>query len=106
MTLDVKTTSKGIVFKVHVQPRASADQIAGCHQDALKVRLTAPPADGRANKACLKFLAGRLKIAKSDMEIISGAGSRDKKILIHLPDTNNSAQAADIIIKRLNTLAR
>lgn len=102
--MEVKATSKGVVFKVYVQPRASADRAAGFYNDALKIRLTAPPADGKANKACIKFLTGKLKIPKSDMEIISGAAGREKKILVRIPDADNTGHAAQDIKRKLEIL--
>lgn len=103
--LSIKTTSSGVVFKVYIQPRAAGNQVAGCRQDALKIRLTAPPADGEANRACLKFLAGRLKVPKSDLEIISGASGRSKKILVHIPEQKNREQGAERIKKQIENLA-
>jgi uncharacterized protein (TIGR00251 family) len=96
--------SSGIAFKVHVQPKASANQSAGAWQDALKIRLTAPPVDGQANKACIKFLSKQLKIPKSEIEIISGVSSRTKKILIHLPDDKTRSQRANQIQKQIQDL--
>jgi uncharacterized protein (TIGR00251 family) len=97
--------SSGIAFKVHVQPRASANQAAGAWQDALKIRLTAPPVDGEANKACIRFLSKQLKVPKSEIEIISGVSSRTKKILIHLPYDKTRTQSANQIQKQIQDLA-
>jgi len=73
---------KGISFKVYIQPKASKNEISGMHGDALKIRLTAPPVDGAANKMCLKYLAKRLSMPMSRLEIISGHSSRTKHVLI------------------------
>ncbi|MCF8094311.1 MAG: DUF167 domain-containing protein [Desulfobacteraceae bacterium] len=102
---ELKTSSKGIIFKVYVQPRASANQTAGCRKDALKIRLTAPPSDGEANRACVKLLAKELKLPKSDIEIISGGSGREKKILVHIQDTGQSKKTAENIKKRLEILS-
>lgn len=104
-SMDVKTTSKGIVFKVYVQPGASANQTAGFYNNALKIRLTAPPAEGKANRECLKFISGKLKIPKSDMEIISGAAGREKRILVRIPDADKSGRAAQDIKRKLESLS-
>jgi uncharacterized protein len=72
----------GIIFSVRVTPRASLDAIEGEFQGALKIRLTAPPVDDRANDALRKFLAASLGIAASSIKIISGEKSRTKRILI------------------------
>ncbi|MFH1985217.1 MAG: DUF167 domain-containing protein [Pseudomonadota bacterium] len=71
----------GLLFTVTVQPRASKNAVAGRHGDTLKIRLTAPPVDGAANKACIAFLAKQLGVAKSALEIVSGHTSRTKRIL-------------------------
>ncbi len=76
--LDIKETVEGVTFKIRVQPRASKNQLAGEYEDALKVRLTAPPVDGEANQACIEFFAKLFGVAKSQVEIISGQTGRNK----------------------------
>ena len=71
-----------MVFKVRVQPRASRTELAGEYGDALKVRLAAPPVDGKANEACRRFLAGLLDVPLAAVEIVGGESSRDKRILV------------------------
>jgi uncharacterized protein (TIGR00251 family) len=78
----IQETADGVVFKVIVQPRSSRNEIAGLQGDALKIRLTAPPVEGAANKMCVEFLAKSLKVRKSDVEIIRGQSSRTKKVLV------------------------
>lgn len=73
----------GVVsFLVRVQPRASRDEIAGEYQDGLKIRLTAPPLDDRANEALRKLLATRLKVPLSAVRIAAGERSRNKRVEI------------------------
>ena len=72
----------GMTFAVRVVPRASRNEIAGVHGDALKVRLTAPPVEGKANEALIAFLAKRLGVRKSQVEIMAGATSRRKMIRV------------------------
>lgn len=81
--LPVREVPEGLVLKIFVQPKASKNQIVGLHDDALKIKLTAPPVDGAANKMCIKFLAKHLNVSKSEMDIASGHSSRKKQILIH-----------------------
>jgi uncharacterized protein (TIGR00251 family) len=77
------TMSDGKVsFTVRVQPRASRDEIVGEYQDGLKIRLTAPPVDDRANEALRKLLASRLKVALAAVRIASGERSRTKRVEI------------------------
>jgi len=78
----LKETSQGIVLKVFVQPRSAKNMIAGRHGDALKIKLTAPPVDGAANKMCIQYLAKFFKVPKSAIEIISGHNSRTKRLLL------------------------
>ncbi|MFP4650463.1 MAG: DUF167 domain-containing protein [Desulfobacterales bacterium] len=102
--IDVKTTKKGLVFKVYVQPGASADQVSGCRGDALKIRVTAPPADGKANKACIKLLASKIGVPKSNMEIVSGSSGREKKIMVTPRDSGGREKGQEDIKKLLESL--
>ncbi len=72
----------GVTFAVRVVPRASKNEIAGVHGDALKVHLTAPPVEGKANEALIAFLSQRLGVRKSQVEIVAGAASRRKMIRV------------------------
>jgi len=77
------TTQDGKVsFRVRVQPRASRNEIAGEYQDGLKIRLTAPPLDDRANDALRKFLATRLNVPLAAVRIAAGERSRTKRVEI------------------------
>lgn len=80
--LPLKEEKDGVSFKVRVQPRASKNQVAGLFEDALRVRLTAPPVDGEANEACRAFLADLLSVSKSQVEILSGLTGRNKIVKI------------------------
>jgi hypothetical protein len=71
-----------VVFAVRVTPRASREAIEGEYQGALKVRLTAPPVEERANDALRRFLAARLNVPVSAVRIVSGEKSRNKRIAI------------------------
>jgi uncharacterized protein (TIGR00251 family) len=79
--LFLQENPQGIFFKVFVQPKSSKNMITGIYCDALKIKLTAPPVDGAANKMCIKFLAKCLKVPKTSLEIISGHTSRTKYVL-------------------------
>ncbi len=71
----------GVVsFAVRVQPRAGRDEIAGEWQEGLKIRLTAPPVDDRANEALRRLLAASLKVPLSAVRIASGERSRSKRV--------------------------
>ncbi len=75
-------TNGDLLLSLYVQPRASRNELAGLHGDALKLRLTTPPVDGKANKAVISFLAKLFKIPKSAILIKSGLQSRSKKIVL------------------------
>ena len=70
------------VLRIRVQPRARKTEVSGVHGQALKIRLQAPPVDGKANRALLKYLAKRLDIPVSAIRLAAGESSRDK--IIHL----------------------
>jgi len=80
----LKITVKGdaVSFTVHVQPRASRDEITGEYREGLNIRLTAPPADDRANEALRELLASRLKLSFAAVRIVSGEHSRTKRVEI------------------------
>jgi len=72
----------GVSFAVKVHPRAKKNAITGELGDALKVSLTTPPVDGRANAACVEFFAGLLKVPRSSVTIASGQTSRNKVVRV------------------------
>ena len=79
----LKLHPRGTVISLHVQPRSSLNQVIGLHGDCLKLKLTSPPVDGAANKCCREYLAKLFKLPKSDVTLISGDKSRQKRILLH-----------------------
>lgn len=79
---EVRDTSEGAVFAVKVHPRAKRDAITGEIADALKLALTAPAVEGRANEACIEFLAKLLKVPRSSISIAAGQNSRNKVIRV------------------------
>lgn len=76
---------------LHIQPGAGKTEIVGPHGDALKIRLAAPPVDGKANTALIGFIAGRLGLAKSAVTLISGQASRRK--VLEVADAPADAEA-------------
>lgn len=78
----IKAVDGGVQIKVKVQPRASKNEVVGWMDDHLKVRLTAPPVEGEANTLLVKYLAERLGISRSSVQLVSGQTSRSKTILI------------------------
>jgi uncharacterized protein (TIGR00251 family) len=78
----VHGTPAGVTFAVKVHPRAKKNTITGELGTALKLSLTSPPVDGRANEACIEFLANLLKVPRSSVTIASGQTSRQKVIRV------------------------
>lgn len=93
--LDIKEHNNAVTIKIKVQPRASKNQICGVMEGALKIKLSAPPVDGEANKALQEFLAKLFKVAKSQVEIVSGLTGRNKTVRIN----NINIEQAEKILK-------
>jgi hypothetical protein len=74
--------SAGTVLSVRVVPRAKKSSFAGWHGEALKIRLAAPPVEGKANEALIAFLSKALGVRRQKIELLSGARSRHKRVLI------------------------
>ena len=70
------------ILKVYLQPRASRNEIAGPYRDGIKIKITAPPVEGKANESLLRFLAKELGIPPSHIEILKGHHSREKVLKI------------------------
>lgn len=71
-----------LVLTLHIQPNAKKTEFAGLHGEAMKLRLAAPPVDGKANAALCAFLAGFCKVPKSAVMLISGEASRAKRVRV------------------------
>jgi len=72
--------AEGVILDLYVQPNAKVTEAIGEHDGALKIRLHAPPVDGRANEALLIWLAGRLSLTRRQIILKSGQSSRRKRI--------------------------
>ncbi len=72
-----------VQISIRIQPRASKNEIMKMDDGRLKIRLTAPPVDGAANEALVKFLADQLNVSRSQVEIVSGHTGREKIIRIN-----------------------
>lgn len=81
-SLKITSSEDGVTFSIHVQPRASRNELCGLQGEALKLRLTSPPVEDAANKLCIEFLARQLGVAKSNVTIIAGTRSRHKTIRV------------------------
>jgi hypothetical protein len=72
----------GVELLVLVQPRASRTKVVGEHDGRLKIALAAPPVDGEANAALIEFVADALDVRKADVQLLDGATSRRKRLLV------------------------
>jgi uncharacterized protein len=80
--ISINDTPDGATFAVRIHPRARRNAITGMLGDALKLSLTAPPLEGRANHACIEFFADLLKLPRSSITIAAGQSSRNKVIRV------------------------
>jgi len=80
--IPVHESDGGVSFAVKVHPRAKKNAITGELGDALKVSLTTPPVEGRANEACVEFFAKLLKVPRSSVTIAAGQTSRNKVVRV------------------------
>ena len=96
----IRKTPGGVTVSLLIQPRASKNEIVGPQGESLKVRLTAPPVAGAANKMCATYLAKCLGVPKSSIEIVSGLSSRHKQILIR------SNEGVDLIREKLENAVK
>ena len=78
----ISENGNGTIIQVRVVPRSSVERVDGLLGDALKVRLQAPPVEGKANKALIKFLSKQIGVSVSRMEILGGEAHRNKRVLI------------------------
>jgi len=88
----------GVLLRLHVQPKASRNEFVGVHGDALKLAITAPPVDGKANKAVVKFLAAFFKMKKKDFSIKYGLQSRTKSVLIEGVELQDMRRRMEILL--------
>jgi uncharacterized protein (TIGR00251 family) len=77
-----RRSGETVTLTLHVQPGAKRSEIAGLHGDALKIRLAAPPVEGRANEALLKFIAELLEVPLRQVELRQGGQSRHKVVAV------------------------
>ncbi len=80
--LNITSAAGGAIFPVHVVTRSRKNEISGPYGQAVKIRLTAPPVEGKANEALIEFLAKRLDVPRRKIEILSGASSRYKMVCV------------------------
>ena len=95
-------TPQGVLLRVHLQPRAAHDRVVGLHGEALKIALTAPPVENAANAALLAFLAALLHVPRTSVSLISGAKSREKRVLVSTANPRHVAQQLASLLLRVD----
>lgn len=80
--IKIQQQTEAVTFAVRVHPKAKRERISGDLGDSLKLELTAPPVEGRANEACIRFFADFFKVPRSSVTIAAGTSSRNKVIRI------------------------
>lgn len=99
MTFLRKEKEHGVSLALYIQPKASKNAVAGLHGEELKIALTAPPVEGRANKALIAFLAKLFEVSKSSVSIVSGLQSRHKRCLLEGVTVEIARQVLDKSMK-------
>lgn len=88
----LRADGDGVVLTLHIQPGAKKTEIVGRHGDALKIRLAAPPVDGKANEALIAFIAAKVGVGRTVVELVSGQTARAKRVRIHDIDAQAAAK--------------
>ena len=93
----ISPTPTGVRLRLRIQPRASREEVAGVSADSIRIRLTAPPVDGAANEALTRFLAARLEVPRSAVELVSGRTGRTKLVAVSGISAEQAAQRLGIV---------
>ena len=91
----VKQTQDGIIINIKISPNAKKNEIIN-EGEIIKIKITAQPIDGKANKALVEFLSKHLKIPKTSIEIVKGQTSKEKTLLIKTTDTAKKDQLKSV----------
>jgi hypothetical protein len=94
----LRQTSEGVVIHVRAQPNAKRSEVVGLHGEELKIRLHAPPVEGKANEALVDFLSNLFRVAPSTVEIIRGETSRSKQVLMRGRTIEQLNRALQVIL--------
>ena len=94
---------ESILLKVYLQPKSSRNEVVGLYRDGIKVKVTVPPVEGKANEALIRFLAREFGISPSCIEIIRGLHSREKTLRISATLLNKRFGFEKLIDRRRKT---
>jgi uncharacterized protein (TIGR00251 family) len=87
----LQQTPDGVIVRVYVQPKARREQLIGMHADRLKLAVTEPPDKGKANAAVIRLLSSAVQLPPSQIELLRGATSRQKDVLLRLQQVEEVA---------------
>lgn len=93
--IELNEKDGAVTFKLRVQPRASRTEFVGELDGAVKVRVSAPPVEGKANEECRRFLARLFGVGLSSVEIISGCSGRNKVVRVYNVSIARAREAFD-----------
>ena len=96
-TAPIRRDNGNLILSIRVQPRASRDEIVGLQGESLKIRITAPPVDGKANDHLLRFIARQFGVPRQQVVLLGGDSGRDKRIRIDKPKKIPEAVASLIV---------
>ncbi|MEA3076706.1 MAG: uncharacterized protein QOF60_1614 [Actinomycetota bacterium] len=96
----------GVVLRLHVQPGAGRTAVTGRHGDALKVKVAAPPEQGRANEACVELVAKIAGVKPAEVSVVSGASSRSKKVRVAGVEAEDFARLLELALDEASGNAR
>jgi uncharacterized protein (TIGR00251 family) len=82
VTAWLRAAGADVILSLHIQPGAKKTEVVGRHGEALKIRLAAPPVDGKANAALIEFIAAKVGVGRTAVELVSGQSSRSKRLHI------------------------
>lgn len=91
----IERTGDGVRLRLRIQPRASRTEVVGRHGDAIRIRISAPPVDGAANEALVRFLSDHLSVPRSAVSLVAGHGSRTKVVVVQGIDMHRAAVRLD-----------
>jgi uncharacterized protein (TIGR00251 family) len=92
----MERTKGGVRLRLRIQPKAARTELVGLHGDAIRIRLTAPPVDGAANEALLKFLADKLSVPLRAVRLTAGEASRSKVVTVTGIDLQHVTERLDL----------
>ena len=95
---ELQDANDGVVLSLHVHPGAGVTAVVGRHGDALKVRVAAPPTGGRANDAVVALVAKSFGLASADVELVSGASSRQKRVRLGGLERDDAERLVDTLL--------